>query len=170
MFTKTNNTNASTATPRQSDRQLTKKWGPAVIGHGYSMVPSLIFQAQARLGLNATQLALLLHLVDYWWHRDQLPFPSKATLSQRIGLGERQIQRYLSELEQAGFIKRIERFAGHKGQLSNSYDLTGLVHKLKKLEPEFSKVRKQAKEQAKNVAKPGGLALHAAKDSGQNDE
>ncbi len=133
------------------------------MGLGYSMVPSLIFQAQARLGLNPVQLALLLHLADYWWHEAQMPYPSKATLAERMNLGPRQIQRYLTELESGGFIKRVERFAGHKGQQSNGYDMTGLVAKLKKLEPEFSEVKKQAREQTKNVAKRGGLAVHNKK-------
>jgi DeoR/GlpR family transcriptional regulator of sugar metabolism len=101
---------------------------------------------------------LLLQLADYWWHRAQMPFPSKAALAERMGLSQRQIQRYLTELEKGEFIERVERFAGHKGQQSNEYDMTGLVKKLKKLEPEFSQVREQAKEQAKNVVKRGGLS------------
>jgi predicted transcriptional regulator len=143
---------------QKAERESEKKWGQAVMGLGYSMVPSLIFRAQARLGLNPVQLMVLLHLADYWWQRAQMPFPSKAALAERMGLSPRQIQRYMTELEKGGFIERVERFAGHKGQKSNEYDMTGLVKKLKKLEPEFSQVRDQAKEQAKTVAKRGGLA------------
>lgn len=62
---------------------------------------------------------------------------------------------YLTELEKGGFIERVERFAGHKGQQSNEYNMMGLVEKLKKFEPEFRQVKDQAKEQARNVAKPG---------------
>lgn len=142
----------------KAERESEKKWGRAVMDLGYSMVPSLIFRAQARLGLSPTQLVLLLHLADYWWHRAQNPFPSKAALAERMHLSERQVQRYLTELETGGFITRIERFAGHKGQQSNEYNMNGLVEKLKKLEPEFRQVKEQAKEQASNVAKPGGLA------------
>ena len=143
---------------QKAERESEKKWSRAVMDLGYSMVPSLIFHAQARLGLNPTQLVLMLHLADYWWHRAQMPFPSKAALAERMGLSERQIQRYLTELENGGFIERVERFAGHKGQQSNEYNMTGLVDKLKKLEPDFRQVKEQAKEQARNVAKPGGLA------------
>lgn len=142
----------------RSERESEKKWGKAVMELGYSMIPSLIFRAQARLGLNPTQLVLMLHLADYWWHRAQMPFPSKAALAARMRLSERQIQRYLTELENAGFITRVERFAGHKGQQSNEYNMTGLVEKLKRLEPEFRQVKEQAKEQTRNVTKPGGLA------------
>jgi len=143
---------------RKAEKESEKKWSLAVMKVGFSIVPSLIFKAQARLGLSPTQLALLLHLVDYWWHRSQMPFPSKATLADRMNLSERQIQRYLTELENGGFIERIERFASHQGQQSNKYNLIGLVNKLKKLEPEFRQVKEQAEEQARTVAKPGGLA------------
>jgi hypothetical protein len=111
---------------QKAERESEKKWGRAVMDLGYSMIPSLIFRAQARLGLSPTQLVVLLHLADYWWHRAQMPFPSKAALAERMGLSDRQIQRYLTELENGGFIERVERFAGHKGQQSNEYNMSGL--------------------------------------------
>lgn len=168
MNPKTNTAKVVQLRPK-AERESEKKWGKAVMDLGYSTIPSLIFRAQARLGLSPVQLALLLHLVDYWWKRAQMPFPSKATLAERMNLGPRQIQRYLTELEDGGFIKRVERYAGHKGQQSNEYDLTGLVKKLQKLEPEFSEVKEQAMEQAKNVVKRGGLAARAKQNKG-NDE
>ena len=165
------NTKSNVVPLRQkAERESEKKWGRAVMDLGYSMVPSLIFRAQARLGLSPTQLVVMLHLADYWWHRAQMPFPSKAALAERMGLSERQIQRYLTELEKGGFIERVERFAGHKGQQSNEYNMTGLVEKLKKLEPDFRQVKEQAKEQARNVAKPGGLARIKKKASEAKDE
>lgn len=163
MNTKTNTDKVVQIRPK-AELESEKKWGKAVMDLGYSTIPSLIFRAQARLGLSPVQLALLLHLVDYWWKRAQMPFPSKATLAERMNLSPRQIQRYLTDLEDGGFIQRVERFAGHKGQQSNEYNLNGLVRKLQKLEPEFSTVKEQAIEQAKNVTKRGGLAvLHAKK-------
>jgi len=164
--TKTNVVSLRPKTTKESE----KKWGRAVMDYGYSMVPSLIFHAQARLGLSPTQLVVLLHLADYWWHRDHRPFPSKAALAERMGLKSRQIQRYLTELEKAEFIKRIERFASHKGQQSNEYDMSGLVSKLKRLEEEFREVKKTSREQARNVAKPGGLARIKKKTEGASNE
>lgn len=169
MATKTNTAEVLQLrkTEPKTEREAEKKWGVAVMDLGYSQVPSLIFRAQARLGLSAVQLALLLHLVDYWWKHAQMPFPNKATLAERMNLSPRQIQRYLTELETAEFIKREERFAVHRGQQSNIYHLDGLVKKLKKLEPEFSEVKEQAIEQAKNVAKRGGLAARRASLAGR---
>lgn len=152
----------------QSNRsESEKKWGRDVMDLGYSIFPSLIFHAQARLGLGPVQLVLLLHLADYWWRRGQMPYPSKATLGERMNLSPRQIQRYLTELEDGGFITRKERFASHKGQQSNEYNMMGLVRKLKKLEPEFTAVKEQAMAQAKAVTKKGGLAAHSKKKVGE---
>jgi hypothetical protein len=131
-----------------------RKWGRAVMKLGFSIIPSLLLRAQQRLGLNPTQLAILLQIADYWWDHGRKPYPSKQTLSQRLGLGPRQIQRHIAELEAAGLVQRIERRAAHRGKLSNEYDLSGLVEKLKKLEPEF----RQVKEMQRQVSRPGGLS------------
>lgn len=140
---------------KMSSRSSEKKWGKAVCDLGFSIIPSLIFRAQARLGLNATQLAVLLQLADYWWDQERHPYPSKTTLGERLQLSPRQVQRYIAELEAAGFVKRIGRFATHKGRLSNQYDLSGLVTKLKKLEPEFRAVE----DSKKQVSRRGGLGI-----------
>lgn len=124
---------------------------------GFTVLPSLLFRAQRRLGLNPTQLAVLVQLADFWWDKERKPYPSKETLSDRLGLSPRQVQRYIAELEQAGFVRRIERRAAHGGKISNEYDLSGLVDKLNKLEPEFSKVAAETERMKKQVSKPGGL-------------
>lgn len=130
-----------------------KKWGKAVMKLGFSILPSLIFRAQRRLGLNPTQLVILLQIADYWWDQGRKPYPSKATLGARVGLSPRHIQRIIAELEEAGLVKRIERHARHRGKLSNEYDLSGLVERLKQLEPEF----REAAEARRKVSRPGGL-------------
>ena len=106
----------------------------------------MIFRAQQRLGLNPTQLTVLLQLADYWWDEERKPYPSKKALSERLGLSSRQVQRYIAELEEAGMVQRIERRAPHRGNLRNAYDLSGLVKRLKKLEPEFREVEEETKQ------------------------
>lgn len=123
--------------PEKLKQASDKKWGKDVMKLGFSIIPSLLLRAQQRLGLNPTQLAILLQLADYWWDEERKPFPSKQALSDRLGISPRQIQRYIAELEAAGLVKRIERRAAHQGKLSNTYDLSGLVERLKKLEPEY---------------------------------
>ena len=136
-------------------RASADKWGPKVIELGFCVLPSLIFRAQRRLGLNPTQLAVLLQLADFWWDAARKPFPKKVDLADRLGLSDRQVQRHIADLEQAGFVRRIERTASHRGKISNEYDLSGLVEKLKALEPEFREVAEEAKARKKAVTRPG---------------
>jgi hypothetical protein len=61
------------------------------------------------------------------------------------------IQRYLTDLEEAGFVKRKPRFKGHKAQTSNEYDLDGLVQKLAAIEPVFAKEAEQKRLRQKKI-------------------
>ncbi len=142
-------------TIRKTNKASAEKWGQAVIELGFCLVPSLLLRAQRRLNLNPTQLAVLLQLCDFWWEKERKPFPSKETLSQRLSLSERQVQRYIAELEQEGLVARIERRASNGGKLSNTYDLSGLVKRLQKLEPEFREVEEANKAKRRAVAERG---------------
>lgn len=131
-----------------------EKWGAKVIALGFCILPSLLLRAQRRLGLSPTQLAVLIQLADFWWDAGRKPFPKKADLAQRLGLSERQVQRYIAELELAGLVKRIERRASHRGKISNEYDLQGLVDRLAEIEPDFSEAAEEARAVRKAAAKP----------------
>ena len=143
---------------KKDQRKWDKMWSKPVIDYGYAALPRLLFDAQARLGLNATQMIVLLHLANLWWDPGMNPWPSKDRLAKSLGLSKRQVQRILADLETAGFVSRKPRFrANHGGQTSNEFDLGGLVAKLKALEPEFAKARKAASEIREKVKKRGGL-------------
>lgn len=131
------------------------KWGAKVIALGFCILPSLLLRAQRRLGLNPTQLAVLIQLADFWWDAGRKPFPKKADLAQRLGLSDRQVQRYIAELEEAGFVRRIERRASHRGKISNEYDLQGLVDKLAEIEPDFREAAEDARAKRDAAARPG---------------
>jgi predicted transcriptional regulator len=139
----------------KSTKASAHKWGPKVMELGFCILPSLVFRAQRRLGLNPTQLAVLLQLADFWWDAARKPFPKKTDLAERLNLSDRQVQRHIADLEMAGFVRRIERIAPHRGKISNEYDLSGLVAKLQALEPEFREVAEEAKARKKAVARPG---------------
>ncbi|WP_096700290.1 helix-turn-helix domain-containing protein [Magnetospirillum sp. 15-1] len=140
--------------PAKAAKASEGKWGAAVMNLGFSIIPSLLLRAQQRLGLNPTQLAVLLQLCDYWWEEKRKPFPSKEALSQRLGLSTRQVQRQIAALENVGLVKRIERIGRHGGKLSNTYDLSGLVIRLQALEPEFRQVEEENRQRREEVAKP----------------
>ena len=137
----------------KAHRASEKKWGVGVVRLGFVIVPSLLFRAQGRLGLSATQLAVLLQIAEYWWDPQRRAYPGTNALADRLKLSQRQVRRHIAALEGAGFLKRIERTAAHRGKLTNEYDLAGLVEKLKKLEPEF----REASEMRRRVSQRGGI-------------
>lgn len=158
MTTETQQQPTSAPSPppvKGAQKASVEKWGKEVMELGFCVVPSLLLRAQRRLNLNPTQLAVLLQLCDFWWDKERKPFPSKETLSQRLSLSERQVQRYIAELEQEGLVRRIERRASNGGKLSNTYDLSGLVQRLQALEPEFRQVEEETKAARKAVGKRG---------------
>lgn len=140
---------------KPTQKASVEKWGQAVMDLGFCVVPSLLLRAQRRLNLSPTHLAVLLQLCDFWWDKDRKPYPSKETLAQRLDLSERQVQRYIANLEKAGLVQRQQRHATNGGKLSNTYDLSGLVRKLQEFEPEFREVEEANKARRKAVAKRG---------------
>lgn len=139
---------------KPSKRASVEKWGAGVVDIGFVIVPSLLLRAQQRLRINPTQLAVLIHLMDYWWDVARKPYPSKKTLSQRMGISARQVQRHIASLESSKLLKRVERHHPARGKQSNEYDLSGLVRRLAELEPEFRAVEEQVKAERRKVARP----------------
>src|SRR3984957_19626681 len=137
------------------------EWGRQVMDQGFCILPSLLFRAQSRLGLKAAHLALILQLAEFWWYDDNLPWPKKETIAQRMGLKEKQVQRIARELETRGYIQRKTRMTPH-GQTSNAYDLSGLVKKLKELAPEFAAVAAAKRQVERRGGLKGKLAVGAA--------
>lgn len=139
---------------KEASKETSKKWGNSVLNLGFTIVPSLILKAQARLEISAQELAVLLQIMDHWWDAKSWPYPGKKVLAERLSIKPKQIQRHTASLEKKGILKRVQRYGrNHKGKLSNEYDLSGLVAKLKELEPEFT----EAKNAERNVAKRRGL-------------
>lgn len=141
---------------RRKERSAARKWGKMVVKRGFTIIPTLLLKAQHRLGLSMAQLALIVHLADFWWEEGRKPFPSKQALMDRTGMSKRQIQRLISELDKAGLITRVVRTGANKGTLSNGYDFSGLVSKLKALEPDFRKADDDADESRRMVLVPRG--------------
>ncbi len=146
-------TTTSPKKPRQSSNA--DKWGAKVMEQGFCMIPSLLLRAQRRLHLNPSQLAVLLQIIDHWWDAARKPYPSKTELSSRLGISARQVQRYITDLEKEGLLRRQERYGEHGGRQTNIYDLQGLVDKLAEIEPDFREARERAQKSRKAAASPG---------------
>ena len=139
-------------------KESERKWGKAVMSHGYCILPSILLQAQARLGVNAQEMMVLLQLAEHWWRADSKVFPSKEAIAGRIGLSTKQVQRHVKRLEELKLVNRRPRFTSTGSRTTNEYDLLGLVAKLKSLEPEFAEV----KNLRAAARKPGGIKAAAA--------
>ncbi len=141
--------------PKADTRKASeKKYGKPVMDLGFCIVPSLLMQAQARLGINPVQFNIIMHLADIWWDAAHRPWPKKQLLAERMGMSERQIQRQIAELESAGLVQRVGRTRPGRGKTSNEYDLSGLVKMLQAFEPEFTEMKQENQKRRKNVALP----------------
>ena len=126
-------TNIIQLTPRmpkaQVDKILRQKWKTSLDG-GFTVVPSVMLRTLPSLGVQASELAVLVILIDLWWKPGDMPWPSKAKLAKLLGVSEKTIQRSIRKLVNAGLIVSEPRHRSHGGQTSNRYDLTPLVARL----------------------------------------
>lgn len=134
------NTENRTSAQDRTTYKAEAKWGAEIMAKGFTIVPNIFLSQQHVLGLSSPQCLLLLHLMTYWWEPERNPFPSKAILAQRMGLSERQVQRHISDLIKAGFLRRRqETLRGRKGRFIISFDMSGLVKKLQDLDGALSR-------------------------------
>ena len=153
---KSENTVIEFPSEKGSGRAAEQKWGKRVIGYGFTIEPSLLMQAQRRLGLSPLQFNIILHLMDFWWEAGRKPFPSKKELAERTNVHPRTIQKNIAALESQDLVKRIARRSPAGDPGTNMYDLTGLVKRLKEFEPEFRAAKEERQEISRDVAKPRG--------------
>lgn len=123
-------------------KESEKKWGKAVMSHGYCIFPSILLQAQGRLGVSAQEMIVLLQLAEHWWKFTNKVYPSKDLIAQRVGLSTKQVQRHIKQLEELKLVQRKERYRTGGSRTTNEYDLSGLVAKLKTIEPDFAEVKR----------------------------
>lgn len=121
-------------------------WGKSVYRHGYTGIPTILMQAQRRLGLSSIQFNIIVQLLDYWFEPSRKPFPSKRELKDRIGVTDKTIQNNIRALEDAGLIRREQRKTAAGDWGSNIYHLDGLIAKVQTLEPEFAAEKKKRKD------------------------
>ncbi len=139
----------------EDERTLSRKWGKATIDLGYTVIPSALLRGQARLGIGPNELAVLLHLLDHWWRPDEMPWPSKKTIAERLGVSTKTVQRAIVGLEQASLLRRNERYHKTGGRTSNEYDLRPLVERLKPIVADMAKAEKDSKATKRAAERPG---------------
>ncbi len=104
------------------------KWGEAARA-GFQPVPDALFVKQQELGLDSTDMLVVLNLTSYWWFKDRPPFARTNVIADRMGVTPRTVQRSLKKLEKKGYIHR-EQYEIEDGSLVPALRLDGLVEKL----------------------------------------
>jgi DNA-binding MarR family transcriptional regulator len=145
-------------------RVLEQKWTKDVIAAGYTVLPSIILKRQKKLGLDPLDINILLHLVSYWWKGSDLPYPSKNSLAEAIGVDPSTIRRRIQRLEAASYIQRIERRTVAGGSRTNRYDLGGLIKAIQPLaKDELQAISKRQLEKQQRIASKKSPALSLVK-------
>ena len=131
-------------------RRNEEKWTTALMGAGWTVLPSIILERQDALGLDPVDVNILMHLARHWWYSDNPPHPSKASMAKCMGVDPSTIRRHIARMEAAGFIKREERFTKRKfgGQDTNRYLFDGLIKEATPYAEEF--VRQREKQRSEN--------------------
>lgn len=126
-----NRNNAAAARTETNERTLRRneqKWSAPLMDAGWTVLPSIILEKQRALGLDPTDVNILLQLARHWWFNDNLPHPAKTTLAECMGVNPSTVRRHIAQMENDGLIRRVARFdQKHRGQTSNFYDFDGLI-------------------------------------------
>ena len=128
-----------------------EKWTKELMAAGWTVLPNVIFERQAVLGLDAIDINILLHLASYWWKPGDKPHPSKVTIAAAIGIDPRTVQRRIARMEKDGYVRREERRIKGIGSRPNIYHLEGLIEKATPYALE--KVQERAAKEAEKKAR-----------------
>jgi DNA-binding MarR family transcriptional regulator len=88
----------------------------------------VLLKNQKALKISSAELVVLLNVLMHWWYRDQMPFPRPTTISRRLGVTVRTVQRALGNLQAAGLLEKTKSPDG-----DSVLDPTPLVRRLREL-------------------------------------
>ena len=119
---------------------ISSKWGEKVAERGFTQIPNYLLQINMFVHddhkLSPAEMVVLLQIVASWWKKDEMPFPSMATIANRSGISERQVQRAIKSLQQKGYVQISKKKI--KGMIaSNVYDLSPLLETLETVAKHF---------------------------------
>ncbi|MBD9560584.1 helix-turn-helix domain-containing protein [Ensifer sp. ENS03] len=136
----------------QALKQNEKKWTPTLMKAGWSAIPNIIIEKQRALGLDALDINILLHLIQYWWLEENVPHPSVGTIAEALGVTPRTIQKRITAMQAAKLITREERRHSKFGSQTNLYRFDGLIAACKPhAEEKIAAAKKKAEEEKERV-------------------
>jgi len=135
-------------TTKETKKIMEAKWGKTVIEvYNWTAFPNLLLERQQALGLDPVQMNILLVLLKRWWLSSNMPFPGRKEIANTIGRDVSTVTRQLKKMEDKGLIERESQYR-NGGQISNKYNLQGLLNKLDAFAKEEKKTQKKAKDDA----------------------
>ncbi|CAM4057471.1 helix-turn-helix domain-containing protein [Corallococcus exiguus] len=150
------------ATVKGRDKRNIEKWGQTAWKSGWMAVPSVLITHQARLGLEPSDLNVLLHLIARWWDPNRKPYLGKKEMAEAMGgVSLRTVQRSLSRLRNANLIVQHPRLRFDGSHTTPEYDLSGLVGRLNQLAQEELTRRTTAAHSAQGARTRRGLRIKA---------
>jgi hypothetical protein len=109
---------------------FTARFGDTVRDAGVTAVPRVLLNSMGDLGLKPVHLTVLLQLISCWGHKGPHPFPTRKRLLEWIGCDKRTLDGAIADLVEMKLIEKRKRTTRARGQISNEYDLTGLIERL----------------------------------------
>lgn len=117
------------------DTRTREKWGSAIDKGmtGFQIVPDMLIRNQQNLGLDATDIVVLLNILMYWWTKDNLPRPKLAVIARRMGVSKRTVERRVEKMEGLELLKRLPARKDKDPPGTKRFDVNGLVKELQRL-------------------------------------
>src|SRR5260370_25088840 len=112
----------------QVPREAQRKWGKDMMEARFTIVPNVLLERMCALGLDSTDLVVLLHLVKHWWTKENLPHPGINSIAKMMNLHRRTVQRRLQKLtKQLKLVTAHPRRSRYGDNETNVYSFEGLV-------------------------------------------
>jgi predicted transcriptional regulator len=124
-----------------------EKWTPTLMNAGWTVIPSILLEKQAALGLDAIDVNILLHLAKHWWYRENPPHPSKISIAKAMGIDASTVRKRIARMQSEGLIRREYRYKKLGGQETNFYHFEGLIKALTPHAEEFIALREKQREE-----------------------
>ena len=107
-------------TPAQAVKvkAIEERWTKPLADVGWTALPNIVLMKQAALGLKPMHVNIIMQIAKHWWEAEKEPFPSISTLAEAIGVEKRTIQKHISDMVEAGFLEKTERFVNRRGILT----------------------------------------------------
>ncbi len=132
-----------------------RKWGKDMMEARFTIVPNVLLERMYALGLDSTDLVVLLHLIKHWWKKENLPYPGINGIAKMMNVHRRTVQRRLHKLtKQLKLVTAHERRSRYGDNETNLYSFEGLIAEATKLSKEMVQERERRRlDDAKRAAR-----------------